>query len=346
MSDRRPQASGIGSWPGTQPMEAARAVFSLLGDGQIPYLPELPARGVGADLIGRSAGLLIDMAVDLQPSGWRLVPRPGRDLQRAQSWLRQDLDVLAEVADGYTGPLKVQVCGPWTLAAEVWLPRLERMVVDPGAVRDLTASLAAGVAEHLANVRRIVPGAAVVLQIDEPSLPRVLQGALPTASGLSRLRAVGLPVISAGLALLVEAGRAAGAQRVVLHSCAPGLPLADLVTPDTAGPHLDALALDLATLRAADWEALAVGLEAGLDLWAGAVPTSGQQATSGRQATSVAAVVEQVVRPWRGLGLDRALLNRLVVTPACGLAGRSVAGARELTRLTVAAAEALGEESV
>src|ERR687894_543381 len=49
-------ATGVGSWPGTDPREAARTVLDLLPD--LPFLPELPARGVGADLTGRSAALL------------------------------------------------------------------------------------------------------------------------------------------------------------------------------------------------------------------------------------------------------------------------------------------------
>ena len=81
-------ATGIGSLPGTDIGEAVATVF---GELPLPYLPELPARGPGADMIGRAAGLLVDMPVDLQPSGWRLVDHPGRDLQRTRSWLRQDL---------------------------------------------------------------------------------------------------------------------------------------------------------------------------------------------------------------------------------------------------------------
>ena len=42
------------------------------------HLPELPGRAPGADLIGRSAALLVDVAVDLTPAGWRLRPAPGR----------------------------------------------------------------------------------------------------------------------------------------------------------------------------------------------------------------------------------------------------------------------------
>lgn len=79
-------ASGIGSWPGTDVAEALRIQRELLGDHDeqtdgvrgIPSLPELPGRGPGGDIIGRTAGLLVDLAVDLQPAGWRFVDRPGR----------------------------------------------------------------------------------------------------------------------------------------------------------------------------------------------------------------------------------------------------------------------------
>src|SRR3954466_8145436 len=164
------RASGIGSWPGTEVLESARTTFGELAEHGVPYLPELPARGPGSDLIGRSATLLVDTPVDLQPSGWRLVARPGRDLERAQSFLIQDLDVLAEVADGYQGPLKVQLAGPWTLAASLHLPRLERAVIDAGACRDIVAALSEGVGRHVAEVRRLVPGAEIVVQVDEPSI--------------------------------------------------------------------------------------------------------------------------------------------------------------------------------
>jgi hypothetical protein len=110
----------------------------------VPYLPELPARGPGADLIGRAAGLLVDLPVDLQPSGWRLVDRPGVDLRRARDLLARDLDALEEVAEGYAGPLKVQVAGPWTLAATVERPRGDRVLADHGARRELAQALAEG----------------------------------------------------------------------------------------------------------------------------------------------------------------------------------------------------------
>src|SRR5215218_4484170 len=99
-------ASGVGSLPGTDPAEAMRLVVGELPD--FAHLPELPARGPGADLIGRTAALLVDLAVDLTPAGWRLVPRAGIDLRRAHEFLARDLDALYEAAGSYSGPFKVQ----------------------------------------------------------------------------------------------------------------------------------------------------------------------------------------------------------------------------------------------
>ena len=104
-------ATGVGSLPGTDPAEAMRLVFGELPD--LPHLAELPARGPGADLTGRTAAMLVDLPVELTPSGWRFAARPGRDLSRARGLLSADLDALEEVADGYRGPLKIQACGPW-----------------------------------------------------------------------------------------------------------------------------------------------------------------------------------------------------------------------------------------
>ena len=70
-------ATGIGSLPHVDPDEAAHVVTGELPD--FPHLPELPLRGAGAGMIGRTASLLVDLHVDLQPAGWRLTDRPGAD---------------------------------------------------------------------------------------------------------------------------------------------------------------------------------------------------------------------------------------------------------------------------
>jgi hypothetical protein len=73
-------ATAIGSMPGTDPLEAATVVVGELPD--LPHLPELPGRGAGTDIIGRGAALLVDIAVEIVPSAYRVVARPGADHPR------------------------------------------------------------------------------------------------------------------------------------------------------------------------------------------------------------------------------------------------------------------------
>ncbi|HZI97259.1 MAG TPA: methionine synthase [Actinomycetales bacterium] len=326
--------SAVGSWPGTQPLEAARTVIGELGrpDG-VPHLVELPGRGPGADLVGRGAALLVDMPVDLQPSGWRLVDHVGRDLARARSMLTTDTDALAEAADSWTGRLKVAVAGPWTLAAAVQLTRGERSVVDAGARRDLVESLAEGLAQHVADVRRLVPGAEVVVQLDEPSLPSVLAGGLPTTSGWGRLPAVEAQEVEDGLRRVLASAVDAGAVDTLVHCCAADAPLALLRGTGAAG-----VGLDVSTLGSRGWESVAVAVEAGTRLWAGAVPTSGALPSAQQVADAVAV-------PWRRVGLPAADLASVVLTPACGLAVASPDAARATLTRVREAADALAEMS-
>ena len=330
------RASGIGSWPDTDVRQAVTAVRDLLCEDGLPYLPELPARGPGADIIGRSAGLLADLAVDLQPMGWRFVDRPGHDSHRTSGLLREDLDELAEAFDGYEGDLKVQIAGPWTLASSVWLHRGERSVVDPGATRDVIASLAEGLRIHLGEVAQLVPKADLVVQIDEPSLPSVLAGRLPTASGFGRIRAIDPTVAAQGLRDVVAA---AGDRHTVVHCCAPDVPL--VMLRDTG---VTAVSVDISLLTPKGWESLAATVESGVDLWAGAIPTDGTLTSvqAGNQA-SVTDVIGPLVEAWRRVGLPLSDLSRVTLTPACGLAGLTPSTACSVQRLTVDAARALTE---
>ena len=327
-------ATGIGSWPGDDPLDAARTVLGELGGDHLPYLPELPARGPGGDVTGRAAALLVDLPVDLQPMGWRLTDRPGRDLERAGAMWRADLDALAEAADGYEGLLKVQVAGPWTLASTLWLPRGERAAADEGARRDLVASLAEGAAGLVASVRRLVPAAQPVLQLDEPGLPAVLAGRLPTASGFGRLPAVDRQEVRTGLRTVLDSVTAAGAVRTAVHCCAADVPVA-LIRETGAS----AVSVDVTLLGAAGWESVAVAVEAGVGLWAGAVPT----APVAGQPPATSSVVDAVAGPWRAVGLPARALADVVVTPTCGLAGTTPDAARAVLNRAADAARALGE---
>lgn len=328
-------ATGLGSWPGTDVAEALRVVRGELTD--LPHLPELPTRGPGADMVGRAAARLVAMPVDLQPAGWRLVDRPGVDQARADAYWREDLDRLAHAFDGWTGPLKVQLAGPWTLAASVWLPRGERAVVDTGATRDMIASSAEAVAELVRDLGRLVPDAHVVVQLDEPSLPAVLEGRVPTMSGFGRLRAVDGADVEQGLREVVAAAVAAGAT-TALHCCGSDPPVGLL-----ARTGAQALSLDTTLLGTRGWESVAAAVEDGTALWAGAVPTSAP--TDDAELPSAADISAALLRAWRDLGLPVADLVGVVVTPTCGLAGESPAGARARLARAVEAGRELAERA-
>jgi hypothetical protein len=338
-------ATGIGSMPGTDTAEAMRVIAGELPD--FPHLPELPARGPGADLTGRTAGLLVDIPVEVSPRGWRLADRPGRDLVRARSMLSADLDVLEEVLDGYRGLVKVQLCGPWTLAATLELPHtLNVAIADPGAVADLTASLAEGAAAHVAELAKRVPGARFAVQFDEPALPAVTGGEIPTASGMSRLRPVEAEVLRERLAQVITATQC----YTVVHSCAAGVPFGLI---RTAGA--DAISFDLSQLRRGEADAIGEAAEAGLGVLLGAVPAipdpdpgtgvPGRPAPArgpagpGDGSAEARQTAERVIQLWHRVGLPLATCpEQAVITPACGLAGASPVQARAaLTRCREAA---------
>ncbi|GGM36173.1 methionine synthase [Longimycelium tulufanense] len=306
-------ATGIGSLPGVDPLEAARVVVGELP--RLPHLPELPARGVGADLLGRTAGLLVDLAVEVVPSSYRVTARPGADHRRAVDLLRDDLDAFEEALQttgSQPAAVKVQVAGPWTLAAGVEVPRGHRVLTDPGAVRDFSESLAEGLATHVTEVARRT-GVPVLVQLDEPTLPAVLAGSLPTASGYGTVPAVGESDAVDVLRRIVEVARSASDQPVIVHCCAAQPPLRLL---RRAGA--DALAFDVSLLRGnQQWDEVGEVWDGGAILFLGLVPgVDPEQPPTLREAAKP--VLELVDR----LGFPRSLLaERAVPTPSCGLAG-------------------------
>ncbi|MGH3714020.1 MAG: methionine synthase [Micromonosporaceae bacterium] len=322
-------ATGIGSLPGTDIVEALKTVFGELPE--LPYLPELPARGPGADLTGRTAGFLVELPVDLYAAQWRLTARPGADLRRTRDLIVRDLDALTEQAAGYAGALKLQAAGPWTLAATLDLPIGGRVLRDPGAVRDLTDSLAEGLAGHLAEIAARVPGASLLLQLDEPALPAVLAGAIPTESGLNRYRPVDASAARAALHRVIDR---VGVP-VVVHSCARDVPVGLLREAGAAAVSLD---LDLLDLGApAQLDPLGEALDAGFGLFAGVVPTS-------LPAPDAADAADRVRTLWHRFGFAAEQLpQQVVVTPACGLASATSGHARDVMTACREAARRLAD---
>ncbi|MFJ4724130.1 methionine synthase [Streptomyces luteogriseus] len=321
-------ATGVGSMPGGDAREAAKTVTGTFED--FPFLPELPARGPGADMIGRTAGMLVELYARVEPSGWRLGDRPGRDTKRARSWLGEDLDALEEFTQEYEGPLKVQAVGPWTLAANLELRNGEAALSDAGACRDLAASLAEGLRQHLAELRRRIPGAQLVLQLDEPSLTAVLRGQVKSASGYRTHRAVDRQVVEQTLRDLVGVHTSGP---VVVHSCASDVPFALIRRAGAA-----AVSFDFSLLTERDDEAIGEAVEGGTRLFTGVVPSAEGP------LSDPAGSVMGVRTLWRRLGLSPGLLAEAVtVTPACGLAGVSPGYARTALAHCARAARSLAD---
>ena len=105
--------------------------------------------------------------------------------------MARDLDQLEELWHGKVDLLKVQLVGPWTLAAEIEMPNGHRAITDPGALRDITDALAEAVDAHRADVGRRFGD--TVLQLDELRLPEVMSGTLTGATEFEVIPAIPEP---------------------------------------------------------------------------------------------------------------------------------------------------------
>lgn len=277
--------------------------------GELPklvYLPQLSERGPWATPDGRSTGFLADLHVDLQPAGWRIVDRPGLDERRRDECLSADIEALelAYLGGGSTAEVKVQTLGPWTLAAGLELTRGDKVLRDPGAVRDLIESLAEGIALHVAEIAARLK-AEVVVQLEEPALATVMEGGVSTASGMGRFAAVERHIVQAGFQKLTEAIARSGASAILRVRA--DADIAGLISQC----GFDGVALSFLDLPTRSYDELGQLLEAGTTIYAGCV-------TSALAPKEAVAPLRQV---WQRLGLDPQLAaTQVVVTPAHGLA--------------------------
>jgi methionine synthase II (cobalamin-independent) len=286
-------------------------------------------------MIGRAAALLIDIALDTVPRGYRVAAHPGAVTRRAISLLDEDLDALEEAWEraglrGGDRTVKVQACGPITLAAQIELPSGHRAITDEGAVRDLAASLAEGVAAHRAEVSRRLDSP-VVVQLDEPSLSPALAGRLTGVTSLTPVHPIDESV---ALGLLDDCVAAAGGE-VALHSCHPDLPWSIL-----RRSTFHAVSIDASAPGRVDFDGLGEFVDAGRNVVLGIIPvTAPPVPPSAREIAETAAALTD------RLGFPRAVLaERVGVTPTCGLAGATPEWARTAIELAQKVADAFADD--
>lgn len=320
------QATGIGSWPLMSIDEAVRQSTQLW---DLPYLPELPGRGPGGEMIGRALGLM-EIGMERGTRRWCASSTYGSEQRQARAMLRDDLDVLAEVLDGYVGPVKVSLAGPYTLLAFVDLARGEPMVLDPGARRDLVQAHFSAASELVTRLVKLIPGAEPVLQLDEPGLGAVADGSIRSASGMRQFPA--LEAEEYGRAFRDLAALMSQTTGLVVHSCAP----APWKVLKDAG--VKAFAVDADSPGEVD--VLAEHIDTGGDLWLGIIPTA-----AGASSLTTDQVVTRALAWLRPLELGDRLMGHLKLSPACGLASLTAAEATGVARI-LHEATGLVEESL
>lgn len=333
-------ATGIGSLPGTDSREWSRTIAGELPD--FPHVPELPDRGPGADMVGRTMSLLAevapDLAVETTPTGWRFAAAPGRVMSRARSWINEDLDGIEQALALSRTPVKAQLVGPWTLAAAVEMRNGERAVRDVGACRDIAEALSEAVRHHLGDISRRLPERELVLQLDEPSLPSVLAGGVTTASGLATYRSVDPARVQSHLEWALGSARAAGATSGV-HCCHPRVPVDLLVRSGCQWISVDAQDLD-----AAREEALGAALESEMSLMLGYAPFQPQSLGGSRQLAE--RIAGRALEQYSRWGIAPDVANRhVVITPTCGLAGAGPEWVRTVYEALVTAGRLMRDDA-
>ena len=143
---------------------------------------------MGSDLIGRTAALL-PLNLDIGPRSWRVTRRPQIATMRARDQFERDLDLLEELWAGKLTELKVQLVGPWTLAAQLEMANGHRMITDRGATREIAEALVYAAGQHRRDVEKRF-GVSTLLQLDEPALESVRGGTVKGTTDYEEIPAV------------------------------------------------------------------------------------------------------------------------------------------------------------
>ena len=339
------RASGRGDFPGDDLAEAMSRVEGELGSPHLPFLPHLPALGWRATPLARTLAVCEGLAFDGVSFGWRMVHSGGRGAREsalAKDRLLSDINLLADRVGAQkkrfgsgqdTAPVyKIQLVGPLTLAASIYLPGGERVISDAGASRDLLESFLEGLERWAESLREALqaPQALIAVQLDESEFQRLMEGTIPTVSGFRSLSALQPHYYQQVYRRVVERFAELNLQLILDVDGTALKPVQELKLLTQPRPALDALALlkamqvegaaacalllhpDRARLKGPgmlqvpplsdprSWEPVAQLLEAQAQLWLPVV-------TSAR----VPDQVRRLYSLWREVGLEPTQLNAL-----------------------------------
>ena len=337
------RASGRGDFPGDDLAEAMSRVEGELGAPHLPFLPHLPALGWRSTPLARTLAVCEGLAFDGASFGWRMVHSGGRGAREstlAQDRLLSDINLLADRVGAQkkrfgsgqdTAPVyKIQLVGPLTLAASIYLPGGERAISDAGASRDLLESFLEGLERWAESLREALqaPRALIAVQLDESEFQRLLEGTIPTVSGFRSLSALQPHYYQQVYRRVAERFAELNLQLILDVDGTALKPVQEQKLLTQPGPALDALALlkamqvegaapcalllhpDRARLKGPgmlqvpplsdprSWEPVAQLLEANAQLWLPVV-TSARVPDQARRLYSL----------WREVGLEPTQLN-------------------------------------
>lgn len=343
------RASGLGDFPGDDLGEAMSRVEGELGSPHLPFLPHLPALGWKSTPLARTLAVCEGLAFDGASFGWRMVHSGGRGAREsalAQDRLLSDINLLADRVGAQkkrfgsgqdTAPVyKIQLVGPLTLAASIYLPGGERAISDAGASRDLLESFLEGLERWVESLREALqaPRALIAVQLNESEFQRLLEGSIPTVSGFRSLSALQPHYYQQVYRRVAERFAELNLQLILDVDGTALKPVQELKLLSQARPTLDALALVKAmqvegaapcalllhpdrarpkgpgTLHVPplsdprSWEPVAQLLEANAQLWLPVV-------TSVR----VPDQVRRLYSLWREVGLESAQLSAVGLMP-------------------------------
>ena len=343
------RASGLGNFPGDDLGEAMSRVEGELGSPYLPFLPHLPALGWRSTPLARTLAVCEGLSFDGASFGWRMVHSGGRGAREsalAQDRLLSDINLLADRVGAQkkrfgsgqdTAPVyKIQLVGPLTLAASIYLPGGERAISDAGASRDLLESFLEGLERWVESLREALqaPRALIAVQLDESEFQRLLEGSIPTVSGFRSLSALQPHYYQQVYRRVAERFAELNLQLILDVDGTALKPVQELKLLSQARPTLDALALVKAmqvegaapcalllhpdrarpkgpgTLHVPplsdprSWEPVAQLLEANAQLWLPVV-------TSVR----VPDQVRRLYSLWREVGLESAQLSAVGLMP-------------------------------